>query len=202
MTGQMRKSMGNFNTFVHKGQNVVSSKAFNRKDKNSDLQKAQRTRFKLIGDAWMSLGGLADAGFPNRPQTLSPFNVFMTTNLPAAIDGTGDVPVVDYRRMLVAKGSLPGIVVSTATMATDGLTLDYKPNAAFPAASETDVITLMARTLAGALYFARQPRGVVENGSFFLPLPNVAIENIAFVYVFVCTFDGKRASNSQFVEIV
>jgi Family of unknown function (DUF6266) len=201
MTGQMRKSMGNFNTYVHNGQNVISSKAFNRKDRNSDSQKAQRARFKLIGDVWSSLGGLANAGFPNRPKTLSPFNMFMTINLPSAIDSFGEEPVIDYRKMLVAKGNLPGVEVNTAIVTTNGLTLNYNSNTSFPAASETDEITLLLKTIAGGLYFNRQPRGVEGQGSCLLTLPNVLKEEIAFVYVFVSSQDGKKVSNSLFVQI-
>lgn len=201
LTGQMRKSMGNFNTYVYRGQNVVSSKAFNRKDANSDSQKAQRASFKLIGDAWASLGGFAESGFPVRPVKQSPYNCFMALNLPNAIDASGEMPVINYKLLQIAKGTLAVVNVSSATLNATGLTLECDSNIEFPYASANDVVTLLAKSKAGALYAARHPRGSESACTVQLALPNLVKEDIEFVYVFVTSADGKKASNSIFVEV-
>ena len=69
--GQMRKSFANVNTYVCRGQNVISAKAFNRKDAKSDAQQAHRAGFKLISDAAKVFGGFLERGFPIRPERLS-----------------------------------------------------------------------------------------------------------------------------------
>ena len=200
--GKMAKSFANVNTYVHKGQNVVSAKAFNRKDKNTELQKAQRASFKLISDAWSLLGGVAENGFPVRPEKQSPFNYFMSLNLPNAIDTSGDVPVINYELLQVAKGTLPGVQVISATVNNAGITLNCNSNIGFSRkVAADDVITVVANTQAGALYVARQPRGTQEECSLQLSLPNVSSDDIQFVYAFVSSADGKRASNSVYVPI-
>lgn len=201
LTGQMRKSMANFNTYVNRGQNVVSSKAFNRKDKNSDLQKAQRASFKLASDTWGSLGGFAESGFPVRPERLSPYNYFMTLNLPNAINNSGDVPVINYELMQIAKGTLPVVNVSLATLSETGIALSCESNIDYPKAAADDVVTVLAKTKAGALYVARQARGSEVFGLINVSMPNVSKADIEFVYVFVTSLDGKKASNSLFVEV-
>lgn len=193
--------MANFNTYVHRGQNVVSSKAFNRKDPNTDLQKAQRASFKLIGDVWASLGGFADCGFPARPEKLSPYNYFMALNLPNAINNSGNVPVINYELLQVSKGTYPGVIVDSATVSVTGIAFSCESCIDFPNADAGDVVTALAKTKAGALYAVRQARGSETTVSIQLAMPNVAKENIEFVYLFVTSVDGKKASNSVYVPL-
>ena len=200
MTGQMRKSMANFNTYVHRGQNVISSKAFNRKDKNSDLQKVQRASFKLMGEAWVSLGGFAESGFPVRPERLTPFNYFMALNLPNAIDNSGETPVINYELMQIAKGTHPGVSIGSSTMSDTEISVDYISNIDFPNAVAEDVITLLAKTTAGVLFSIKVNRGTESTGNIQLPMNNVARENVEFVYMFVTSADGKKASNSLYLK--
>lgn len=201
MTGQMRKSMANFNTFVHKGQNVVSSKAFNRKDSNTDAQQLHRASFKLIADAFQSLGGYGEMGFPVRPERMSPFNQFMALNLPNAIDASGGVPMIDYSKMVIAKGTLPPANDAKATFGTTGVTISCLTNIDFPRAGADDVLIVLGKMKTGALYAARQARGNDASTSVLLPLPNVTANDMEFVYVFAVSADGKKASNSAYVAL-
>lgn len=200
--GQMRKSFANVNTYVRNGQNVVSSKAFIRKNMNTDSQKAQRASFKLISDAYQSIGGFINIGFPVRPEKQSPYNYFMSLNLPNAIDNSSEVPVIDYSLLQISKGSLPGVNVLSATVTDDGISLDCDSCISYGmSAAADDQITVLCRTVNGALYFAKQPRGTDTECQLVLTVPSVAKENIKFVYAFVTSADGKKASNSLFVAL-
>ena len=202
VTGQMRKSFANVNTYVHRGQNVVSAKAFNRKDKNTEAQQAHRSGFKLLSDLNQSIGGFIETGFPVRPEKQSPYNYFIALNLPGAIDNSGDVPVIDYSQLQISKGSLPAVVVNTATMTADGLKLecDSCVNYGTTVAAD-DVITVLCKAKSGALYFVRQPRGSEEQCTINLAIPATARQNIEFVYVFALSADGKKASGTVYVEV-
>ena len=202
VTGQMRKSFANVNTYVHRGQNVVSAKAFNRKDSNSEAQQAHRGGFKLLSDLNLSIGGFIETGFPVRPERQSPYNYFMALNLPGAIDNSGEMAVIDYDLLQISKGSLPGVVVNTATMTAEGLALqcDSCINYGTSVAAD-DVITVLCKSKTGALYFVRQPRGSEEQCTINLAIPALARQNIEFVYAFVLSSDGKKASNSVHVRL-
>ena len=201
VTGQMSKSYANVNTYVHKGQNVVSAKAFNRKDKNTDAQKAQRSSFKLIADIYGSLGGYAELGFPVRPERQSAYNAFVAANLPSAIDITGEIPVIDYSNLKIAKGSLIGVLVLSAIVADGALTLTGKSNSDFPKANATDLIRLVVKTTVGNVYAAEQLRGIDNEMLIVLPMQDVSPQDIECAYVFVTTSDGKKASNSVYVPV-
>jgi len=199
--GQMRKSFANVNTYVHKGQNVVSAKVFNRKDKNTDAQKAQRASFKLIGDTWVWVGGFAANGLLNLPQSQSPYNVFMTLNLPGAIDISGDVPVIDYPKLQITRGSLTPVEVISTSVEVSVLTVNYDSQVDYPQVDATDVVTVLVKTLRGAVYFKRQARGEAFEGKILVQMRNVVLADIECVYLFVISADGKKASNSVFVEV-
>lgn len=202
IVGEMRKSYANVNTYVHKGQNVISAKVFNRKDKNSDAQKAQRANFKLISDTWVWAGGFAAAGLLNLPQSQSPYNLFMTLNLPGAIDNSGEAPVIDYPKLLIARGSLTAVEVTGTSLAASVLTVNYDSQMDYPHVDATDVITVLVKTLRGAVYFKRQPRGEAFEGTLMVKMRKTVLADIECVYLFVLTADGKKASNSVFVEMV
>jgi len=199
--GEMRKSYANVNTYVHKGQNVISAKPFNRKDKNSDAQKAQRAGFKLICDTWAWVGGFAEAGLINLPQSLTPYNVFMTLNLPGAIDNSGEVPVIDYPKLQIARGALTAVEVISTSVTASVLTVNYDSQMDFPKVDATDVITVLVKTLRGAVYFARQVRGAAFEGTLLVQMRNVVLADIECVYLFATTADGKKASDSVFVDV-
>lgn len=201
VTGQMSKSYANINTYVLKGQNVVSAKAFNRKDANTESQKAHRASFRLIAGAYQSLAGFADASFPVRPEKQSAYNVFMAVNLPAAIDNSGEFPVIDYSLLQVAKGTLPTIIVSSATLNAGQIELLFNTNINFPRSSATDVLMFLLKTKEGALYSVKAERGSELTSSINMTIPDLLAANIEFAYIFMTSKDGKKASNSVWVSI-
>jgi len=199
--GKMAKSFANVNTYVHKGQNVISAKSFNRKDPNTEAQQVQRTSFKLISDAWAALGGFGERGFPSRSERLSAFNVFMSLNLPNAIDSSGEVPAVDYSLLQIAKGSLPEVVVEQATITAAGISLQCESNVGFPKASADDVVNVLVKKAGRPLKAVQTTRGEAEQLQIDVALPGINKEEVEFIYAFVNSADGKKASNSVFVQI-
>jgi len=194
--------MANFNTYVHRGQNVVSSKAFNRKDANTEAQQLQRACFKLMADFYQSMGGFIDAGFPVRPERYSPYNYFMYLNMPNAIDTSGDSPVLIYEKLQLAKGTLTAVNVMSTTLGDTGLTLNCESNQSFPYSSADDTVTILVKAKSGALYAKRQLRGSEENWTVTVTLPKLTQADIECVSLFATTADGKKASNSVSVPFV
>ena len=202
VTGKMAKSFANVNTYVHRGQNVVSAKVFNRKDKNTEAQQAQRGSFKLISDVYQSIGGFIDSGFPVRPERQSPYNYFMSLNLPNAIDNSGEVPVIDYSLLQISKGNLPGVNVISTAVSNNVITLECESCFSYSkTAGADDLITVLCRTNKGALYFTKQARGSEDTCQLTVNVPSVVKENIDFVYAYVISADGKKASNSTHVTL-
>lgn len=199
--GKMAKSFANVNTYVHRGQNVISAKAFNRKDPNTEAQQNHRTSFKLISDAWASLSGFGENGFPLRPQKQSAFNAFVSLNLPGAIDNSGDVPVIDYSALQVSKGSLPGVDNVKASITAQGMTVSGETLVDYTKAQATDMITVLVKRVNKPVKAVRIARGAEADFTVQFELPDIKAAEVEYVYAFANSADGKKASNSVFVEL-
>lgn len=199
--GKMAKSFANVNTYVHKGQNVISAKAFNRKDPNTEAQQSQRVAFKLIRELTNRFGGILQVGFPQRPEKQTAANVFMKLNLPAAIDTTGEIPVIDYSKLTIAKGSLKNVDVISANFANGKVTLNVVTKSDWHEVDATDKIQIIAGTTSGRLFVGVNSRGSEAELSISLNVAATEVSEIEFVYLFVFSADKSKASNSVFVAL-
>lgn len=201
VTGQMRKSYGNVNTYTRNGQNVISAKPFARKDANSEAQQKHRAGFKAMAEVYTSFGGYIEVGYPTRSAKQTVYNAFFADNFPGAIDFTGEIPVVDYRKLKVSRGTLPSMDVMSATVDTAGITVNFRSNADFPKASSNDVAILLVKTVAGRMYTARSVRGTEEEMTLTVSVTGIVKEDVVCAYLIMTTMDGKKASESVFVEL-
>lgn len=201
MTGQMKKSMANFSTYTLKGQNIIRSKAFNRKDANTEAQQSHRSGFKLIVDEYKTLSGIVATGFPNRIITQSPYNAFIAANLPEAIDDSGEAPVIDYTKLIVTDGTYQGVIVDKAVVTETGITVSFKVQPNVPGTSATDKVTVFAKTSNGALYLMNSLRGSASTGEVKLDCPGVTEEEVVYVYLYVTSPDGAKVSKSVYVPL-
>ena len=201
ITGQMRKSYANVNTYTHKGQNVISAKAFNRKDANTNAQQFHRASFKLVVDAFTALGGYAEKSFPQRNIKQSAYNVFMAANLPNAIDSTGDVPLLDYSKLVVAKGSMLGVEFESATLGAEGIVLQCRSLIEYPKAFAHDVVVALVKRAGRAVKAFSTVRGDDETLQIEIAMPGISKDDVEFIYVYVLSKDGSKASNSIYVQL-
>ena len=202
LTGQMHKSMANFVTTVYRGRNVIRAKVFMPRNVNSNAQQLQRASFKLMVDMYESFGGVTEESFPKRLTIYSPFNAFMKANLPAAIDKSGGIPVIDYSKVIVSSGSLPKVLAKSAAVGATGITVSYATNTKLAKVSESDQVILFALTTAGELIMERQVRGKQPLTDILIPYPGITAAEVECCYLFALSEDGKNASDSTYVEIV
>jgi hypothetical protein len=201
MTGHMSGSMANFNTYTRYGQNIISSKAFERRDAHSVSQIAQRASFKLIVNAYKSFGGIPKKSFTDRLEDQTSFNAFVMANLPEAIDKTGAVPVIDYSKLKVSGGTLPKVIVPTAVAGTTGITLGYKTDTLVPDVKATDEVFAFAKLKTGELIVARQVRGSEALSTIHLRYADITAAAVECCYLFVYNEDESNASVGTFVVV-
>ncbi len=201
LLGPMRGSAANFTTYKLKGQNVVRIKAFHPTNANTVRQQHHRAGFKLMVKVYHSFGGMADWGFPNRPAKQSTYNAFMAANLPNAIDTTSDVPKIDYHKLVVARGPLPMVTVTGASLDSTGVIVEYACSTNFGNEGATDIVVAFLKTTTGELAMARQERGKADKGFLLIQIEDLKVEEMECIYLFTTSADEKRASNSVFVEV-
>ena len=202
LTGHMSGSMANFTTYTRYGENIIRAKAFDRKDARTVSQIAQRASFKLIVNAYKSFGGIPMLSFKDRLESQSTFNAFVAANLPEAINKTGAVPVIDYSKLLVSRGTLLPVVVPTAEASASGITVTYKTDALTPGVSSSDEVVALAKTKTGELIVARQVRGSEKSATIVIPYPGIAANLVECCFLFVLNEDGSKSSDSTYVAVV
>ncbi|MHB9056469.1 MAG: DUF6266 family protein [Paludibacteraceae bacterium] len=201
LTGKMSGTVGNFVTSTYRGQNVIRSKAFNPKDANSEAQQKLRNMFKLLKDEYSSLAQFVNGGFPNRPQNQSPWNAFMAVNLPDAFDVSGENPVIDYAKLILSKGPLPGVSLLTAETGADGVTVAYKPMASLYSPS-TDIVKAVLETTANGVFSAQKARGTLAQDSLLIPVADLPAEEVKCMYLLVTSADKTKTSRSLYVPMI
>jgi len=109
--------------------------------------------------------------------------------------------VISYPQLLLAKGSLPAVTILNALTGTDGITLRYDAGVLFPEVMASDEIIACAGLTTGELLIARQFMGNEPIGTLLLKHPVLQTKEVACCYVFVRSGDGKKASDSVYVEV-
>ena len=201
LTGGMKNSMANFITTRCGDKNVIRAKAFSPRDANSSSQRIQRASMKLIVVEHQSLGGITDIGFPAKKSGTSAYNLFVRANVPGALDKTGELPVIDYSKLVVAEGSLPPIEVVSAIVSASGIRVSYETDTEIPNVKGTDEVVAFVKTTTGKVIISRQPRGVTATGTILISHSGLNAENVVGCYLFVLSMDGKKASKSVYTVI-
>ena len=201
LTGRMSGGVGNFVTSTYRGQNVIRSKAFTHKDANSDAQKKHRSLFKELSGVYASFASLVADGFPGRPKNQSPYNAFIAANLSEAVDRSGEIPEIDYSRLVLSKGTLPLVNVTSTLVGEDGLTIHYTTLSGITGAASDDVVMAVLKTTEGYVYSASKPRGTNVSDSVVLASSDTAVESVSYIYLMVVSANKTKASQTVYVPV-
>ena len=201
LLGPMRKSMGNVTMYSYNGMNIVRSKPFHPRDPKSEKQLNMRARMSAIAEMYRKFSSMIALGFPEHDERTSPQNMFVSANFKTAFVMEDTTPVISYPLMLLAKGSLPRVIILEATTVAGGITIHYDAGALLPDVTATDEIIACAGLTSGELLIARQFIGLEPIGTIQLKYPSLQAEQVDYCYAFVRSQDGKKASDSVYVEV-
>ena len=102
---------------------------------------------------------------------------------------------------LVSKGTLPRVRVSGVVMESEGFRINYTSDLLLPFVSASDQLIAFAKLAGRELRVAVQERGTEEAGSILIPLHGADIDEMLCCYVYAVSADGKKSSNSVWVEV-
>ena len=111
------------------------------------------------------------------------------------------MPVIDYSKLLVSRGTLLSVAVPSAEASASGITVTYKTDALTPGVSSKDEVVALAKTKTGELIVARQVRGSEKTGTILIPYPGIAANMVECCFLFVLNEDGSKASNSTYALV-
>jgi len=111
---------------------------------NTAAQLAQRAKFSVMGKFLHPLIPFLRIGFKSQAVKMSGFNAAMKYNLGNAISGTYPAYEIDYTKVLVSEGTLPGALNPEVTSTTAGeIEYTWADNSDDTNASETDKALLV-----------------------------------------------------------
>ncbi|MDD4970095.1 MAG: DUF6266 family protein [Paludibacter sp.] len=201
LLGPMRKSMGNFTVYSLNGMTIVRSKAFSHKDAKTEKQLIMRARMSQLAETYRTFSSILCLGFPENSVGKSPQNMLVSANFSTAFEMVDEKPVISYPQLLVAKGSLPEVKILEAVIDVEGIILRYDADLFPDDKVATDEMIACALLKSGELLIARQFRGYEAIGTILLKYPALQPGDVACCYVFTRSGDGKKTSNSVFVEV-
>jgi len=209
LVGRMRKSMANFTTYTLNGKNIIRSKPFRVRDARSVKQLIMRARMKEMANLYNYFSKIIVMGFsenmlPKSPENIypkPPQNLFVKANFSFAFEVIENMPVVRYPWLLLSKGSLPEAKVLDAVINDQGILIRYDAGLLPDVLFATDEIVACARLITGELLMAKQFIGYDDFGTILLKYPAMQAEDVMCCYVFVRSGDGKKSSNSVYVEV-
>ena len=107
--GPFRGKLGTVIGVTIRGQHVMKGLGPIRIDKPTDAQKIVRTKLSVMSDFLTPLKDILTIGFVKKRNSLTSFNQAMRTNLKAGvIDDTSEF-ALDYAKVVLSSGSLPGV---------------------------------------------------------------------------------------------
>ena len=109
--------------------------------------------------------------------------------------------MIDYRRLVVASGTLPQVVISEATVLSTGINVTYQTNLLIPKVKGTDQVVLIAKTQIGELLVSKQLRGSEAIGTISIAYPGILVSDVKCCYLFVRNADGSKSSKSVYVTL-
>ena len=203
ITENVRKSISNQTFYTMKGLNIARKKNGKNSSK-TQAQMVQRTRWTKVLDLEALFEPASQIGFPRRKTTETYHNAFMSANTNAeAVSVSEDLEVtVNYPEILCAQGrlKLPRSLSVSADAETRTLTFTHaaEGNGCRRYANDQLYALVVETTLEDSELYELGTRSESEPVAATLP-EDWDMDSLA-IYVFATTADGKKASNSKYLE--
>ncbi|WP_285009407.1 DUF6266 family protein [Pedobacter faecalis] len=128
LLGAIRGRVGNMVSYVVLGKNVVRMIGQNNKPP-TEKQLANRQAMKVICEVLSMAKPFTRIGFDAEAKlrSLYPQNVGISVNKPAALKGVYPQIEVDYPKLKLSMGSVPGLMGLTVVAEDDGLCITWTP---------------------------------------------------------------------------
>lgn len=191
------------NTYVRsKGKNILKTK-IEENSSNTAKQQKQRLKMKTVVQLCKAFNAAAHMGFPERPIDFTSWNAFTRANLPAVTVSDNLEVSIDYEKLRVSQGSLEVMedveVVKNAeehslTFTHSGESYGYGMNA-------DDLLhaVVFEQTKRHSRVFKLNEREDELPMSIHIPT-TWDMEQLS-VYVFVLSANGRKASDSEWMEV-
>lgn len=195
---KLRKSVGNLTMYELDEQNVVRGK-YDKRDRKSPAQLAQRARMKKIKKLAYDLIDALYTGFPAKNYTTS-INRFVSRNIGLMNPDENYCVTYDVTKLQLSSGELlPPKVTAVINREAKTVTFTQERQPLRPLAPDEDRVygIVWGRESRKTLVFPLQLR--CEPGSTVIELHNSTLKYPLEVYAFTVSENGKKASKTIWI---
>lgn len=190
-----------------KGRTVMRSRQEPRtKGSFSQKQLEQQAKFSLMINFLQQLKPLLNQTFDRSPKSMTGFNKALSYNIVQAIAGNFPAFTIDYARVQLSQGSLPGVVSPTCSSTVAGkLVFTWPDNSN---GSELNASELASDLVYLAIYSQEINQWVYGLGAAQRDAETATLQVKGFTgrpvhtYLGFISFDGSKVSNSFYTGIV
>lgn len=198
------RTTGKFATAVFSkqfGKNTMRSKPTSVANPRTQLQKEQRAKFALMVELSRMFLPFLKTSYKQAAVGMSEFNMFMKSNIKNVISGTFPDYEIDFQELQVAKGSLTGVDIATATVATGSkINLVWDDNTGVADAQDSDnVLALVINPDKGTAFSSLSEKTRVD-GTLEVNLPVSWVGDSVYVYLAFTNSEHTKTSNSSFLN--
>jgi len=170
-------------------------------DANTLAQQDQRAKFGLAVKFLRPLVALLHIGFKNASSRMSGFASAMSYTMKNAISGISPLFAIDYTKVLVCQGSLPGALNAAAESTVEGgILFTWENNAWDFGAKATDKVVLAVYDATLNKWVSAIGDATRATGNQTVDLPDLFQGNAVQCYIGF-TNDAEY-SNGEFVDVV
>lgn len=159
-------------------------------------QQTQRGKFAKCQAFLSTIAPYVRVGYKSLSRSRTPFNAAMSYILRNAINGTFPDFVVNYNRVLVARGTLIPVFNAAASAADGKLTLTWKDNSGMGDALATDLAMPLVYNKQRCEAYYDLNAATRADGTLDLELPDGWADEPLAVYLAFRSEDGYRVTNS------
>ena len=193
--------VGTVNGASWKGIDYMRSRATSISNPRTPAQVEQRAKFTAVGMFLKPLTAFLRIGFKSAAVKMSAYNAAMSFNLKNAITGIYPAFDIDYSKVLVSQGTLPGALNPATVSATAGtVRFTWENNSWETNASADDQAVLVVYN--PAKQAAVSVIGAIARsvGSQTIILPNSFTEDQVQCYIAFINANQSVISNSEYVS--
>ena len=184
-----------------KGIDYMRSIATSVSNPNTPAQQEHRAKFGTIVKFLHSVTSIIRIGFKNQAVKMSAFNAAMSANFKSAVIGTYPAFVIDFTKVLLSKGNLPGALNPVAVAAIAGaVNFTWDDNTWETDAMANDQTLLIV--INPAKEAAVSVKGLITRGvgAQTITLPNSYTGDEVQCYIAFTNANGSVISNSQYIS--
>ena len=188
--GDQRGKIGKVVGKVVDGVQMYSAHTDSVRNPRTAKQTAHRARFAAMVTMARTLKGSVNVGLretASKYKLTSPSNIFVKTNLPfASYDGDSGAVTIDYGRVTIAHGEVPGVVFAGVTFGEGGVvTSTYQAQSDTPGAYDDDSVYIVVYS--PDLRKSMMAIGIRDSGTLTMTLPSEWSGKAVQVWGFVRT---------------